>query len=99
VTRRYLTLAEVDEFAAGTLAPRLVDYEIAARYLGIPVGTLRSMVCRRQIPHVRLSARVVRFELAALDAVIEERRVDVPRREARDLVAPSMRTQSGRCAE
>jgi excisionase family DNA binding protein len=58
-----------------TLAPRLVDYETAAKYLGIPIGTLRSMVCRRQIPHVRLSARVVRFELAALDSVIEERRV------------------------
>jgi excisionase family DNA binding protein len=63
-----------------TLAPRLVDYETAAKYLGIPIGTLRSMVCRRQIPHVRLSARVVRFELAALDAVIEERRVQAERR-------------------
>jgi hypothetical protein len=38
------------------------------------------MVCRRQIPHVRLSSRVVRFELAALDAVIEERRVQGERR-------------------
>jgi len=33
------------------------------------------MVCRREIPHVRLSARVVRFELAALDALIESHRV------------------------
>lgn len=36
---------------------RLVDYAAAATYLGLPVGTLRSMVSRRQIPHVRLSAR------------------------------------------
>jgi excisionase family DNA binding protein len=65
---------------APTLAPRLITYEAAAEYLGIPIGTLRSMVCRKQIPYVRLSARVVRFELAVLDAVIEERRVDAERR-------------------
>lgn len=58
-----------------TLAPRLVDYATAARYLGVPIGTLRSMVSRGQVPHVRLSARVVRFELADLDALIETRRV------------------------
>lgn len=65
-----------------TLAPRLMSYEAAAQYLGIPIGTFRSMVCRKQIPHVRLSARVVRFELAALDAVIAERRVGSDRRVA-----------------
>lgn len=58
------------------VAPRLVDYSSAAKYLAIPIGTLRSMVCRKQIPHVRLSSRVVRFEVAALDALIEARRVD-----------------------
>lgn len=56
-------------------AQRLVGYEDAAKYLGLPIGTLRSMVSRKQIPHVRLSARVVKFELAALDEMIEERRV------------------------
>jgi excisionase family DNA binding protein len=35
-----------------------MGYEAAAEYLGLPIGTLRSMVSRKQIPHVRLSARV-----------------------------------------
>lgn len=54
---------------------RLLSYEEAAAYLGVPIGTLRSMVSRRQIPHVRLTARVVKFDLAELDAMIAARRV------------------------
>jgi excisionase family DNA binding protein len=81
VVSRAPTLAsQLASAPESTLSPRLVSYEAAAKYLGIPIGTLRSMVCRRQIPHVRLSARVVRFELVALDAVIEERRVQAERR-------------------
>jgi len=42
-----------------------LNYRDAARMLGIPVGTLRSMVCRRQVPHIRMSARIVVFDVAA----------------------------------
>jgi excisionase family DNA binding protein len=59
------------------MARRLIGYPQADAYLGVAVGTLRSMVSRRQIAHVRLSARVVRFDLADLDAMIAERRVAV----------------------
>lgn len=45
--------------------------------LGIPIGTLRSMVCRRQVPHIRISPRIVVFEVAALAAWITARRVGV----------------------
>lgn len=45
--------------------------------LGIPVGTLRSMVCRRQIPHIRISPRIVVFDVAALEAWIAARHVGV----------------------
>ena len=58
------------------MAPRL-NYREGARVLGIPVGTLRSMVCRRQVPHIRISPRVVVFDVAALDEWISLRRVDV----------------------
>ena len=58
------------------MTPRL-NYREAARLLGIPVGTLRSMVCRRQIPHVRISPRVVVFDVAALDAWVRARCVGV----------------------
>jgi excisionase family DNA binding protein len=54
---------------------RLVGYREAARMLAVPVGTLRSMVCRRQIPHVRISARVVVFDLAAIDTWLNARRI------------------------
>lgn len=58
------------------MTPRL-SYRDAARLLGIPVGTLRSMVCRRQVPHIRISARVVVFDVVALEEWIASRRVDV----------------------
>jgi excisionase family DNA binding protein len=54
---------------------RLVDYREAAVYLGVPIGTLRSMVSRKQVPHVRLTARIVRFDLSELDSLIATRRV------------------------
>ena len=55
------------------MATQLIGYRDAAQLLAIPQGTLRSMVCRRQIPHVRISPRVVVFDLAALEAWIRER--------------------------
>lgn len=54
-----------------------LGYKEAALYLGVPHGTLRSMVSRRQVPHHRLSARVVVFSAADLDAWLAERRVPV----------------------
>ena len=54
-------------------APQLVGYGDAARLLAIPRGTLRSMVCRRQIPHVRISPRVVVFDVSALAAWLRTR--------------------------
>jgi predicted DNA-binding transcriptional regulator AlpA len=58
------------------VTPRL-NYRDAARLLGIPVGTLRSMVCRRQVPHIRISPRVVVFDATSLEEWIAKRRVDV----------------------
>ena len=58
------------------MTPRL-NYRDAARMIGIPVGTLRSMVCRRQVPYIRISPRVVVFDVTALEEWIAVRRVDV----------------------
>ena len=63
------------------MRPRL-NYRDAARLLGIPVGTLRSMVCRRQVPHIRISPRVVVFDAASLEDWISRRRVDVANEDA-----------------
>lgn len=54
-----------------------LSYRDAAQMLGIPIGTLRSMVCRRQVPHIRISPRIVVFDVAALEAWIAARRVGV----------------------
>jgi len=63
------------------VTPRL-NYRDAARLLGIPVGTLRSMVCRRQVPHIRISPRVVVFDAASLEDWISQHRVDVANEDA-----------------
>lgn len=44
-----------------------VDYREAAVYLGLKVGTLRSMVARKQVPHIRLGPQLVRFDLGELE--------------------------------
>jgi predicted DNA-binding transcriptional regulator AlpA len=52
-----------------------VRYDGAAAITGLKVATLQSMVCRRQIPHFRLSKRLVIFSKAELLAWMSERRV------------------------
>jgi excisionase family DNA binding protein len=58
---------------------KLLDYERAAELLGIPRGTLASMVHRRQVPHLRMGPRLVRFDQDELTAWANERRVEVAR--------------------
>ena len=53
----------------------LLTYSGAAALLGLKLGTLYSMVARREIPHVRLGPRLVRFSRCALTAWIGERTV------------------------
>ena len=57
---------------------KLITYTEAAELIGVQQGTLYSMVSRRQIPHIRLSARLVRFDQDELAAWIDARRVAVP---------------------
>lgn len=60
------------------MTPRaLITYRQLAALTGIPLSTLYTLVERRQIPHVRLGPRTVRFEPAAIEAWIEAGRVGV----------------------
>ncbi|HET9893193.1 MAG TPA: excisionase family DNA-binding protein [Mycobacterium sp.] len=52
---------------------RFLSYREASRYLSIPIGTLRSMVSRKQVPHVRMGSKLVKFELADLDRWLDVR--------------------------
>lgn len=54
---------------------RRVRYKEAAKYTGIPEGTLRSMVSTKAIPHIRIGPRMVLLDLDQLDAFLAERTV------------------------
>lgn len=54
-----------------------LGYSEAAQYLGIKVATLRSLVCRKQVPHVRITARLVVFDRDQLDAWLAAKSVAV----------------------
>lgn len=56
-------------------ASPMMNYEEAAAFLGLKVNTLYSMVSRKELPHVRLSRRLVRFDRAELARWVAERRV------------------------
>lgn len=58
-------------------SPAYWRYAQAASYLSLPVATVRSLVCRGQIPHHRLSGRLVMFSQADLDAWLAAHRVAV----------------------
>jgi excisionase family DNA binding protein len=54
---------------------KFLTYEEAADHLRMKIGTLRVMVHRKTIPHSRISARRVLFDVADLDAWIAARKV------------------------
>jgi excisionase family DNA binding protein len=58
--------------SANDNAPRRVGYADAAKFLGIKVSTLRSMVHRRQVPHIRLGPQLVVFDLEELGRFLQE---------------------------
>lgn len=57
---------------------RLLNIDEVAGLLGLRPKTIYALVCRRQIPHVKLSpgkGGALRFEEAAIQKYIEARRV------------------------
>lgn len=58
---------------------RILRRHEAAIYLGLSVGHLRNMAGRNEGPRtVRLGARAIGYEIAALDYWLEERRAPPP---------------------
>lgn len=54
-------------------------YREAAALLHMPVGTLYALVSRRQIPHIRLSPRLVLFDRETLEKWLQAHEVSVAR--------------------
>lgn len=55
---------------------KLLNYAQASDFLGIPVGSLRNMVMRRQLPHVKIGRRV-RFRARDLENWLSDNTIDV----------------------
>ena len=60
-----------------TPTKRRVRYKQAAEYTGLPEGTLRALVCKKEIPHIRIGPRMVLLDLDALDLWLAARAVAV----------------------
>ncbi|MBL6976169.1 MAG: helix-turn-helix domain-containing protein [Deltaproteobacteria bacterium] len=54
---------------------RFMGYEETATFLNMKVGTLYAKVCRKEVPHVRLSGRCVRFDLDELQKWIDDHKI------------------------
>lgn len=51
----------------------LISKPALMKWLDVPAGTVDAWVCRKQIPHVRLGGRSVRFSRKAVQAWINSR--------------------------
>jgi excisionase family DNA binding protein len=54
---------------------QMLSYRESATLLGLPVGTLYSLVHARRVPHVRLGQRLVRFPRLELERWVNARTV------------------------
>ena len=54
----------------------LLNYQQLTDRLGIKKNTLYAMVCRKRIPHIRISGRMVRFDSDVIDKWINARTVE-----------------------
>jgi excisionase family DNA binding protein len=55
------------------MSDTLIGYEQLSKQLGIKLGTLYSWVSRNQIPHIRISGKLVRFNPVAIDRWLADR--------------------------
>jgi excisionase family DNA binding protein len=55
----------------------LLSYKQASELLGLPLGTLYSMVSKGRIPHKRLGKRLVRFSKNDLTIWLEKNSIEV----------------------
>ncbi len=53
---------------------KLLNYQEAAKYLGISVPYLKKLKCRGEIPHVPLG-KSIRFNISSLNRIIERKEV------------------------
>ena len=60
-----------------SLTKRFLSYQETSDEYGIAIGTLYGLVSRRQIPHVRLGNRFVRFSREDLEEYFRQHQVQI----------------------
>jgi len=55
------------------MTEKLIGIQAAAEYLGIPKSTLYVWTCRKKIPCIRISSRMLRFRLSELEAWLQSK--------------------------
>ncbi len=55
---------------------KMLNYKQTAELLGIPVGTVYSLVSQNRIPHLRIGPRFVRFSHDDLQAWLASKQVE-----------------------
>jgi excisionase family DNA binding protein len=58
------------------MTDEMLSYRQAAKFLGVPIGTLYAMVCRHRLAHVRLGPRLVRFSRSKLEELVHENTIN-----------------------
>jgi len=54
----------------------IISYSEAATLLGLPIGTVYSLVSQKRIPHIRLGNRLVRFSVSEIQNWLHSHRVE-----------------------
>ena len=55
------------------MTEKLIGIQAAAEYLGVPKSTLYVWTCRKKIPCIRISSRMLRFRLSELEAWLQSK--------------------------
>jgi excisionase family DNA binding protein len=58
------------------MSKTLLTYQELSEHLNIKISTLYALVCRKRIPHIRLSPRFVRFDANEINEWLTQRKVD-----------------------
>lgn len=67
-TQTTFTAPDEGRRGEGPEEPEMLTYQGLSRMTGIRVGTLYAMVCRNEVPHYRLAARIIRFSTKEIAA-------------------------------
>lgn len=55
----------------------LWTYKQTAEFLGFNLSTMYAYVCRKRIPHIRISGRAIRFSPTEIRKWVEDKKVEV----------------------